>query len=161
VTSGGREGDTRTGHTGVQSLPVTTWKSDDAFHAAFLAPGLEEESINMTIQEDTLSVEGELKRQSPEGARMIWQGFGPRRFERSLGFGTSIDRDRVETTYRRSAHARDTQRDGCGSIFGFQRRCCWAECLRRLAACLRRWFRPPCHRGPLTAAARRENPPLT
>ena|SRR5437868_4031103 len=92
---GGREGDA-----GTQSLPVTIWETDDGFYAAFLAPGLEEDSINVTVQEETLSVAGELKLQSPVGARMIWQEFGPRQFRRFLRFGTSIDRDRVEATYK-------------------------------------------------------------
>jgi HSP20 family protein len=98
---GGRDGGgAGTGHTGVQSLPVTIWETDDAFHAALMAPGLDEDSINVTIQEDTLSVEGELKFQPPEGARMIWQEFGPTRFRRALRFGTPIDPNRVEAVYR-------------------------------------------------------------
>ena len=98
--SGRDGGGAGTGQTGVQSLPVTIWETDDAFHAALMAPGLEEDSINVTVQEDTLSVEGELKFQPPEGARMIWQEFGPTRFRRSLRFGTPIDPNRVEASYR-------------------------------------------------------------
>jgi HSP20 family protein len=97
---GGRDGGGGAGQTGVHSLPVTIWETDDAFHAALMAPGLDEQSINVTVQEDTLSVEGELKFQPPEGARMIWQEFGPTRFRRSLRFGTSIDPNRVEAIYR-------------------------------------------------------------
>ena len=97
---GGRDGGAAgTGHTGVQSLPVTIWETDDAFHAALMAPGLAEDSLNVTVQEDTLSVEGESRFQPPEGARMIWQEFGPTRFRRSLRFGTPIDPNRVEATY--------------------------------------------------------------
>jgi HSP20 family protein len=97
----GRDGGaTGTGQTGVQSPPVTIWETDDAFYAALLAPGLDENSIVVTIQEDTLSVEGELKFQPPEDARTIWQEFGQTRFQRSLRFGTPVDRDRVEATYR-------------------------------------------------------------
>jgi len=97
---GGRDGGAAgTGQTGVQSLPVTIWETDDAFHAALMAPGLAEDSINVTVQEDTLSVEGESKFQPPEGARMIWQEFGPTRFRRSLRFGTPIDPNRVEAAY--------------------------------------------------------------
>ena len=54
----------------------------------------------MTVQEDTLSVEGELKFQPPEGARIVWQEFGPARFRRSLRFGTPLDPNRVEAVYR-------------------------------------------------------------
>jgi len=98
---GGRDGGgSGTGQTGVQTLPVTIWETGDAFHAAIMAPGLDESSINVTVQEDTLSVEGELKFQPPEGARMIWQEFGPTRFRRSLRFGTPVDANRVEAVYR-------------------------------------------------------------
>ena len=97
---GGRDGGTESsGQTGVQTLPVTIWETGDAFHAALMAPGLDDNSLTVTVQDDTLSVEGELKFQPPEGARMIWQEFGPARFRRSLRFGTPVDPDRVEATY--------------------------------------------------------------
>jgi len=97
----GREGAGSTGgQPGVQTLPVTIWESNDGFHAAIMAPGLEENSINVVVQDDTLSIEGELKFQPPEGARMIWQEFGPMHFRRSLRFGTAIDPTRVEAVFR-------------------------------------------------------------
>ncbi|HEV7664835.1 MAG TPA: Hsp20/alpha crystallin family protein [Chloroflexota bacterium] len=98
--SGRDSGTNGSGQTGLQSLPVTIWETDDAFHAALMAPGLDENSIAVTVQEDTLSIEGELKFQPPEGARLIWQEFGPMHFRRSLRFGTSIDASRVEAVYR-------------------------------------------------------------
>jgi HSP20 family protein len=99
---GGRDGGNSSASqtTGVQSLPVTIWETNDAFHAALMAPGLDENSINVTVQEDTVSVEGELTFQTPEDARMIWQEFAPMRFRRSLRFGTPIDPNRVEAVYR-------------------------------------------------------------
>jgi HSP20 family protein len=98
---GGRDaGQSGTGQTGLQTLPVTIWETDEAFEAALMAPGLDENSINVTVQEDTLSVEGELRFQPPEGSRMIWQEFGPMRFRRSLRFGTPIDPNRVQAVYR-------------------------------------------------------------
>jgi HSP20 family protein len=96
----GRDVGSVSAQTGVQSLPVTIWETNDAFHAAIMAPGLDENSINVTVQEDMLSVEGELKFQPPEDARMIWQEFGPMRFRRSLRFGTPVDPNRVEAVYR-------------------------------------------------------------
>ena len=85
---------------GAAPAPVSIWETEDAFHAALIAPGLDENSIKVTLQEDMLSVEGELKFQPPEGARMIWQEFGPTRFHRVLRLGTPVDRDRVEAVYR-------------------------------------------------------------
>jgi HSP20 family protein len=93
-------GDGDQGQVGSAPAPVSIWETEDAFHAALIAPGLDEDSISVTIQEGTLSVEGELKFQPPEGARMIWQEFGPTRFHRVLRLGTPVDRDRIEAVYR-------------------------------------------------------------
>jgi HSP20 family molecular chaperone IbpA len=82
--SGGRDGGAASSsEPGVQTLPVTLWETSDAFHAALMAPGLDENSLTVTVQDDTLSVEGEMKFQPPEGAETIWQEFGPTSFRRA------------------------------------------------------------------------------
>ncbi len=88
------------GSTGFQSLPVNVWETADGYQAALLAPGLDEESINVTVHEDTLSIEGELKFQVPENAKAIWQEFGPSKFRRSLRHGAAVDPAKVEAMYR-------------------------------------------------------------
>ena len=85
---------------GFQSLPVNVWETPDAYHAALMAPGLDEQSINVTVHEDTLAIEGELRFSVPEGARPIWQEFGPAKFRRSLRLGSAVDPSRVEALYR-------------------------------------------------------------
>ena len=91
---------TAEGTTGFQSLPVNVWETSDGYQAALLAPGLDEQSINVTVHEENLIVEGELRVQAPEGSRMIWQEFGPSRFRRSLRLGSAIDPSKVEALYR-------------------------------------------------------------
>jgi HSP20 family protein len=88
------------GSTGFQSLPVNIWETNDAYNAALLAPGIDEQSINVTVHEDTLAVEGELKFQAPEGANMIWQEFTPLKFRRSLRLGSAVDPTKVDATYQ-------------------------------------------------------------
>ena len=88
------------GSTGWQSLPVNVWESAEGYHAALLAPALDEESLNVTVHDDTLSIEGELKFQAPENARMVWQEFGPSKFRRSLRLGVAVDPAKVEAMYR-------------------------------------------------------------
>ena len=85
---------------GFQTLPVNVWESGEGFHAALLAPGLDEQSINVTVHDDTLVVEGELSFQIPEGATAVWQEFGPAKFRRSLRLGSAVDPSKVEAMYR-------------------------------------------------------------
>src|SRR6185295_14086365 len=60
------------GSAGFQTLPVNVWETDEGYQAALLAPGLDEQSINVTVHEDTLSIEGQLRFEAPEGAKMVW-----------------------------------------------------------------------------------------
>jgi HSP20 family protein len=88
------------GAAGFNSLPVNVWETPDGYQAALLAPGLDEESINVTVHDDTLAIEGELRFSVPEGARPIWQEFGASKFRRSLRLGAAVDPARVEAIYR-------------------------------------------------------------
>jgi HSP20 family protein len=88
------------GSTGFQSLPVNVWETDEAYLATLMAPGLDEQTINVTVHEDTLAIEGTLAFEAPKGARaVVWQEFGPAKFRRSLRLGTSIDASKVEALY--------------------------------------------------------------
>ncbi len=96
-----REGSSATGQSaGFQSLPVNVWETGEGYQAALLAPGLDEQSINVTVHEDTLAIEGELTFSVPENAKPIWQEFGPSKFRRSLRLGTAVDPARVEAMYK-------------------------------------------------------------
>src|SRR5215472_7185984 len=88
------------GAAGFHSLPVNVWETADGYQAALLAPGLDEQSINVTVHEDTLAIEGELKVSVPEGAKAVWQEFGPAKFRRSLRLGAAVDAAKVEAIYR-------------------------------------------------------------
>jgi HSP20 family protein len=90
------------GSTGFQSLPVNVWETQDGYYAALMAPGLDEQTIDLTVHDDTLAIEGTLAFQAPDGARVVWQEFnpGPARFRRSLRLGASVDASKVEAVYR-------------------------------------------------------------
>jgi HSP20 family protein len=90
------------GSTGYQSLPVNVWETEDGYCAALMAPGLDEQTINVTFHEDTLAIEGTLAFQAPERAKVVWQEFnpGPARFRRSLRLGASVDASKLEAVYR-------------------------------------------------------------
>jgi HSP20 family molecular chaperone IbpA len=95
-----REGGQTNGSAGFHSLPVNVWETPEGYHAALLAPGLDEQSINVTVHDDTLVIEGELQFAVPENAKPIWQEFGPTKFRRSLRLGAAVDPARVEAIYR-------------------------------------------------------------
>jgi len=88
------------GTTGFQSMPVNVWETPDGYQAGLLAPGLDQQSINVSVHDDTLAVEGELKFEIPQNAKPIWQEFAPARFRRSLRLGAAIDPTKVAAMYQ-------------------------------------------------------------
>jgi HSP20 family molecular chaperone IbpA len=86
--------------TGFQSMPVNVWETPEGYQAALLSPGLDQQSINVSVHDETLAIEGQLKFEVPEGAKPIWQEFTPARFRRSLRLGAAIDPARVEAMYQ-------------------------------------------------------------
>jgi HSP20 family protein len=90
------------GSTGYQSLPVNVWETEGGYNATLMAPGLDEQTIEVTFHDDTLAIEGTLAFQAPEGAKVVWQEFnpGPVKFRRSLRLGASVDASKVEAVYR-------------------------------------------------------------
>lgn len=88
------------GSTSVQSLPVNVWETNESYQVAMLAPGLDEQSLNVTVHEDTLTVEGEMHFQTPEAARTIWQQFGPAKVRRQLRLNAPVNPSNVEAIYR-------------------------------------------------------------
>src|ERR1700724_2293328 len=95
-----RESQTGNGSAGFQTLPVNVWETPEGYQAALLAPGLDQDALNVTVHDDTLVIEGDLRFSVPEGAKAVWQEFGPSKFRRSLRLGAAVDPARVEAIYR-------------------------------------------------------------
>ena len=88
------------GQAGFQTLPVNVWETPEGYQAALLAPGLDEQTLNVTVHDDTLSIEGELSFQVPDGAKTVWQEFGPAKFRRSLRLGAAVEAAKVAAIYK-------------------------------------------------------------
>ena len=81
-------------------MPVNVWETPEGYQAALLSPGLDQQSINVSVHDETLAIEGELRFSVPEGAKAVWQEFGPSKFRRSLRLGAAVDPARVEAIFR-------------------------------------------------------------
>ncbi len=81
-------------------MPVNVWETHEGYQAALLSPGLDQQSINLSVHDETLAIEGELKFEIPEGAKPVWQEFTPARFRRSLRLGAAMIRLRSRRCIR-------------------------------------------------------------
>jgi HSP20 family protein len=92
VTNG--YGDTPSG------VAANIWETNDAFHIALLAPGIDPEQVEITALRNTITVAGSLEISQPDGAKAIWQEFGPSQFRRQIGLPTEVESDGIQAAYR-------------------------------------------------------------
>jgi HSP20 family molecular chaperone IbpA len=59
-------------------------------------PGLDARIIGVTVDDDTLAIEGELPSDVPDGAEAVWQEVGSAKFLRALRLGAAVDSARLE-----------------------------------------------------------------
>ncbi|MDP8921945.1 MAG: Hsp20/alpha crystallin family protein [Chloroflexota bacterium] len=82
------------------TIPTNVWETGDGYQVALLVPGVDPESVELTALGNTITVSGSLAVNQPEGARAIWQEFGPSRFRRQIGLPSDLDSEKVQAAYR-------------------------------------------------------------
>ena len=82
------------------AIPTNVWETGDGYQVALLVPGVNPESVEVTALRNTITVSGDLEVHQPEGARAIWQEFGPSQFRRQIGLPADVDSENVQAAYR-------------------------------------------------------------
>lgn len=76
-------------------------ETDDELQVSVDLPGLEEKDLEVTVEDDTLTVRGEKKQEREEKKRdyhLVERSYGE--FSRSIPLPRGIDRDRVKATFK-------------------------------------------------------------
>ena len=81
-------------------IATNVWETGDGYQVAMLMPGVNLEQITLTTLGNTITVEGSLELSQPEGARVVWQEFGPAQFRRQIGLPADVDADKVQAAYQ-------------------------------------------------------------
>jgi HSP20 family protein len=76
------------------------WETGDEYQIAVMMPGVDPDKVNLTTVGHTLTIEGALELSSPEGAKSVWQEFGPAQFRRQLTLPAEVDSDKINAMYR-------------------------------------------------------------
>ncbi len=91
---------TETRGTGAWLLPMDAYITDDAIVIRADVPGLKPEDIEITLEGDTLSIRGEIKREEGNDRKYVLLERPTGKFERTLTIGTPIDHEKVEATFK-------------------------------------------------------------
>ena len=83
------------------ALPFDAYRDDDGYVVEFDLPGVNLEDIDVTVENNTLTVSAERTSDRPEGTTSLAAGRLRGSFRRSLYLDSQIDNSKVEARYDR------------------------------------------------------------
>ena len=86
--------------TGAWLLPMDAHISDDAVVITADVPGIEPDELDITLEGDTLTIRGEIKRDDATGRKYVLLERPTGQFERTLSINMPINADEVEATFK-------------------------------------------------------------
>jgi len=81
-------------------IKANIWETDDAYQVALLVPGATPENVEVTALGSTITISGTMAAWQPDGAKAVWQEFGPSQFRRQIGLPAEVDSEHVEAAYQ-------------------------------------------------------------
>lgn len=86
------------GLTGARGGSVNLFETADNFIVQIPAPGVKPEDIEVTAQQDTLTLKWETKVEIPENATTHWHGFQSSQFQQTFTLPAPINAERAEAS---------------------------------------------------------------
>jgi HSP20 family protein len=80
-------------------MPMDAYRHGDQLVAHFDLPGVDPESIDLTVEKNVLTVSAERSWQPEEGQEVVVSERPQGRFTRQLFLGESLDSERIEASY--------------------------------------------------------------
>ena len=81
------------------AMPIDAYRDGDAFVVQFDLPGVDADSIDLTVEKNVLTVHADRRRAAGDGTEMIVAERPHGRFSRQLFLGETLDTDRIEASY--------------------------------------------------------------
>src|ERR1700730_7832223 len=80
-------------------MAMDAFRQGETFQVSFDLPGVDAESIELTVERNVLTVKAERRRPEVEGAQYVATERPQGLFTRQLSLGQSLDTDRIEARY--------------------------------------------------------------
>ena len=87
------------GQSGFAGFGMDLYEDDNAYYIHCLLPGIDPNAVNVSVQDNVLTISGESKRNVPEGWRPLFQEIGYGQFQRQVTLTTPVDAGKAEATY--------------------------------------------------------------
>ncbi len=63
-------------------------------------PGVDEKNIDVTLEDNELTIQGNVDAKGPEGYELLWSEYQMGDYYRSFSLSDVVDRDKIEATYK-------------------------------------------------------------
>src|SRR5918999_3798541 len=80
-------------------MPMDAWRRGDAVEVAFDLPGIDPGSVDLTVEQNVLTVKAERRWEPVEGQRFLLRERPQGTFTRQLVLSDAVDLDKVEARY--------------------------------------------------------------
>lgn len=80
-------------------MPMDAWREGDSFVVHFDLPGVDPDSIDLTVEQNVLTVHAERRSAAPEGAETVISERTQGMFTRQLFLGETLDTDNIDADY--------------------------------------------------------------
>ena len=82
-------------------VPLTDiYESDDVINIVASMPGIDENSVEVTVENDIISVYGKVAEQKPSGMKLIYSEYVIGDYQRSFEIGDSIDKENISASVK-------------------------------------------------------------
>lgn len=81
------------------AMPIDAYRNGDSFLVQFDLPGVQADSIDLTVEKNVLTVHATRSRPSSEGVEMLVAERPHGTFSRQLFLGETLDTERIEAEY--------------------------------------------------------------
>ena len=82
-----------------RGVTANLFETQEGFILQVPMPGVNPEAVEITAQQDTLTLKWETKVTTPEGATVHWNGFQAGQFQQSFTLPAAINPERAEASY--------------------------------------------------------------
>lgn len=95
-----KEGIERTRAKKLYTPQVDIIEGEDRLYLVADMPGVDEKSVDITLEKDVLTIYGTVEPEIPENHRLVSSEYGIGDYQRSFTVSDEIDRERIEATVR-------------------------------------------------------------
>lgn len=77
-------------------MAANLYETSEGYWVELPLPGVKSEALELSVQQNLLTIKAERRGATPENAQTLWQGFGPGRLHQTLTLPGEVDAERVE-----------------------------------------------------------------